>query len=242
MQTLNLILPTCWQELTPNQLRYVYYLLATDKFTFTEIKTYVLFRWANIEVVASDEDGFFVKFEGKPMRLTALQIAEILPFLSWLDRLPTYPVRFAEIDGHKAAAADLQGLSFESYLICDNLYQGYLCTQNQELLGSMAAVLYSAESITLKPEEYISIFYWFAAAKELLARRFSHLFQSVSVNQDTSNLQIKLQESMDAQIRALTKGDITKEESILQMDVWRALTELNAQAVDTEELKRQMKL
>ena len=124
MQTLNLTLPTCWQELTPAQLRYVFYLLATDKFTAEEIKVYVMFRWAHIEVIAPEGDGFFVKHEGKPVRLTSLQIAEVLPFLSWLDRLPTYPVRLPQLCGHSAIAADLSGLSFGDYITCDNLYTG----------------------------------------------------------------------------------------------------------------------
>ena len=47
----------------------------------------------------------------------------------------------------------------------------------------------------------------------------------------------RLQEAMDAQIRALTKGDITKESEILSLDTWRALTELNAQAKEYQELK-----
>ena len=38
---------------------------------------------------------------------------------------------------------------------------------------------------------------------------------------------------MNAQIRALTKGDVTKESEVLALDTWRALTELNAQGVNT---------
>lgn len=38
-------------------------------------------------------------------------------------------------------------------------------------------------------------------------------------------------------IRALTGGDITKEERILKMDTWRALTELDAKARESERLK-----
>lgn len=34
--------------------------------------------------------------------------------------------------------------------------------------------------------------------------------------------------AMNAQIRALTGGDVTKERAVLQMDCWRALTELDA--------------
>ena len=43
---------------------------------------------------------------------------------------------------------------------------------------------------------------------------------------------------MNAQIRALTKGDVTKEKEILAMDCWRALTELDAQAQEYQELQR----
>ena len=45
---------------------------------------------------------------------------------------------------------------------------------------------------------------------------------------------------MDAQIRALTKGDITKEKEILSLDTWRALTELNAQAKEYKQLNTQI--
>ena len=242
MQTINLIMPTCWQELTPAQLRYVFYLISTDQYSPQEAKTLVLFRWAHMEVIAPEGDAYIVKYEGKPLRLTAQQIAEVLPALSWFDRLPTYPVRLPEINGYKAAAADLQGLPFESYIYCDNLYQGFLHTGKRELLGQIAEVLYNVpdgKRFHLQPEELISIFYWFASVKEHFGRRFTHFFHTAPVSGGSPNLQKELQESMDAQIRALTKGDITKEEIVLKMDVWRALTELDAQAADAEEIKRQ---
>ena len=50
-----------------------------------------------------------------------------------------------------------------------------------------------------------------------------------------------LRTAMNAQIRALTGGDITKEAVILQMDCWRALTELDAKAQEAQELRNQLK-
>ena len=44
--------------------------------------------------------------------------------------------------------------------------------------------------------------------------------------------------AMNAQIRALTGGDITKEEAVLSMDTWRALTELDAKAKEVDAFKR----
>ena len=43
---------------------------------------------------------------------------------------------------------------------------------------------------------------------------------------------------MNMQIRALTGGDITKEKEVLKMDCWRALTELDAKALDAIEIKK----
>jgi uncharacterized protein YbjQ (UPF0145 family) len=54
----------------------------------------------------------------------------------------------------------------------------------------------------------------------------------------TPNIGRRLQEAMNAQIRALTKGDITKEKEILALDTWRALTELDAQAREYDEMKK----
>jgi hypothetical protein len=49
----------------------------------------------------------------------------------------------------------------------------------------------------------------------------------------------KLYNAMNMLIRALTKGDITKEKEILAMDTHRALVELSAQAEEYEQLKKQ---
>ena len=46
---------------------------------------------------------------------------------------------------------------------------------------------------------------------------------------------------MNNQIRALTEGDVTKENEILALDTWRALTELDAKAREAEEFKLKTK-
>lgn len=45
---------------------------------------------------------------------------------------------------------------------------------------------------------------------------------------------------MNAQIRALTKGDVTKEAEVFALDTHRALTELNAQAREYKQLNSQL--
>ena len=51
----------------------------------------------------------------------------------------------------------------------------------------------------------------------------------------------RLQTAMDNQIRALTKGDVTKETEVLNTDTLRALTELNAMAREYQDLERESK-
>lgn len=239
MDTINLIVPTCWQELTPKQLRYVYFLLS-EGYDPVTVKTYCLCRWSGLEIIEPYGDGYTVRFAYNLHHITASQVAALIRHLDWLEQLPTVPIRLAVIGGHKAAPYDLAGVEFQNYLYCDNLYQGYLHTQNTDLLQEMASILYDAEGLVCSPEERISIFYWFASVKAYFARKFTHFFTSGRTS-EVGDIQAQLTEQTNSQIRALTKGDITKEKEVLTMDVWRALTELDAQAADYEDMQRQMK-
>lgn len=93
--------------------------------------------------------------------------------------------------------------------------------------------------MAFKPYERISIFYWFAALKDTFSRKFSDFFQPISAATGGNLLGSSapsVEDAMNAQIRALTKGDITKEKEVLALDTHRALTELNAQAREYKEL------
>jgi len=244
MITLNLTLPTCWQELTQTQMRYVFFLL-TQNYSADEVKTFCLCRFGGLKVIERTDNGYRVMYENNPHYITAVQIAEQLPRLAWLDELPLVPLRLAQIGKHNAVAADLSGVPFADYLACDNLYTGYLQTQQNDLLREMAAILYKASDITLTDEEAISVFYWFASLKAYYQRRFRYLFDkatdSGNLLSDTSSTATKLQAAMDNQIRALTKGDVTKEEQVLATDTLRALTELDAMAREYQDLQKEMK-
>ena len=79
--------------------------------------------------------------------------------------------------------------------------------------------------------------------KQLFAQRFPNFFVPAPVDEskeeDEHALYNRLRYARNMQIRALTKGDITKEKEIYGMDTWRALTELDAQAQEYNELKKQ---
>ena len=146
-----------------------------------------------------------------------------------------------------ALPSDLQSVPFEKFIYCDNLYQGYLHTKNDSLIDEMMKVLYDGLNSKILPLERISTFYWFASLKQYFAKTFHHFFQQTAGTDgnllgSAKSIGEQVQEAMNAQIRALTKGDITKEKEVLAMDCWRALTELNAQAKEYQELRAKSKV
>ena len=244
MQTIsiNFILPQDWQELGDKRLRYVYELIAAEH-TTDEIKTICLLRWSGTKVIGRQETGTYLLKKGKLLfEVTPVTLAELLPHLAWLGSLPTAPVRISKINRQQALPADFEGVPCETYIICDNLYQGYLATQDDNLLDELGATLYG-KSMTFKPSERINIFYWFASLKETLSKKYSDFFQPLAGVDDGNLLGSSapsVEDAMNAQIRALTKGDITKEAEVLALDTHRALTELNAQAREYKELNAKM--
>ena len=242
MQTINITVPKGWHELTQKQLRYLYYLIS-EGYSSTAIKTLCLFRWSGRRVLSRKRGQFYLRMGKVEFFVTALQIAEAITTLSWLDDIPPMPVRLERIGWHRAVRADFQGVPFGTFIACENLYQGFLNTQNEDLLRQMATHLYGSRRIRPRKAERTSIFYWFASLKNLLSRTFPHFLQAATADSSanmlgTPDIGRRLQESMNAQIRALTKGDITKEKEILAFDTWRALTELDAQAKSYEELNK----
>ena len=129
----------------------------------------------------------------------------------------------------------------------ENLFQGYLNTQSSELLLQMAQVLYASDDVKLSKAHLVGIFYWIASLKQYFAREFPNFYKPATNTEENllgsgqTDIYRQLRESTNAMIRALTGGDITKEECILKMDTWRALTELDAKAREAEELRKQYK-
>ena len=240
MQTIsiNFIVPQGWHELSDKQLRYVYQLLANE-FATDEVKTLCLLQWSGTKVIGRQDSGAYLLKKGKILfEVTPLTLAELLPHLEWLGSLPTVPVRISKINRQHALPADFSEVPFETFIICDNLYQGYLQTQNDELLDQLGATLYG-KSMIFKPYERINIFYWFAALKDTFSRKYPDFFQPIDAASGGNLLgssASSVEDAMNAQIRALTKGDVTKEAEVLALDTHRALTELNAQAREYKEL------
>ena len=254
----NLTVPTAWTELTEAQLRRVLFCMAT--FPPTEARAYAFVCLTGLTVVrrsirhrTTPEAAPWIlrRADGTTFPLTPGQLLTITDeHMAWMGELPTTPVRLPAIlsraDGRSHAAIDaaLHGLPFGHYLALENLYQSYLPAQNTQALAAMAPYLYPGSTPEApRTEEISGIMLWWAAAKQMLAQAFPHFLRpAVAPEGEATPLSPEdLRRAMDAQIRALTDGDITREQQILDADTWRALTELDAKAADHERLRKQTK-
>lgn len=245
MNKLNVTVPGNWGEMNDKQLYFAYNLIAANM-SGEQIKTYCLFKFGEIKMLCKYGDGYLVKHAKQEYMVNALVITQAIQALNFLEDMPEQPVRISKIKRYKAHDPLLKDMDFQSYLYVENLYQGFLVTQRHDMLNEMGQMLYDSEKLILSQAEKMSVFYWWTALKTYFARQFPHLFkQGADENEnllgENTSISKKMHDSMNNQIRALTKGDITKENEVLKMPTWRALTELDNLAREAEELNRKLK-
>ena len=240
MNALELSLPDSWEELEDEQLHYALGLIAKgEDLTSTAIRC--MMRWGKVNVVCRWGDSFLLEKNGSRGAVDKLKLLNASRMLSWLGEMPQMPIRMNKAGGGVALAADFQGVEFQKYLYVENLYQGYISTQQKSLLQEMAEILYDSENGSFDDAEVMGAFYWWTGLKSLFFKLWNNFF---AYNGNDGNLMgekpigLRMKEAMNAQIRALTGGDITKEKEILKMDTWRALTELDAKAKDYKDMER----
>ena len=247
MKVFNITLPTIWAELTDMQLHMVYSLFARD-LSASEVKTLCLMKWNGLKVLSQLPDKRFLTKRGKEVvPLSTRQIQQATSVLDFLDSFAPMPVRISRIGKYRALPADFEKVPFEQFLYLENLFQGYLNTQSDELLLQMAQVLYASDHVKPDKAHLVGIFYWMASLKQYFAGLFSNFYKPATNSEDNllgsgqPDIYRQLRDTTNAMIRALTGGDITKEERIMKMDTWRALTELDAKAREAEELRKAIK-
>ena len=253
---LHLSCPRSWKEMTQEQLRYALHVIGCGMYSSVEGRTLMLLRFTGIEVKKNTPYGWACCIPvGKPTGtrarrhfffLQSWQVQDMIRQLEYVDSYDDAGVRLESIRGFKAVDVLLRGVPFYFYLYAERYYQLYLKEKKQKFADKMAGALYLSEQIDSKtglqkmPElsldvaETTACIMWFSYVKKAFSRYFPHFFKPVSGASASMNLQAQT----DAQIRALTDGDITKEQQVYNADTWRALTELDAKAREAEEFRK----
>ena len=240
-------IPKGWEELTAEQLRYVIRLLWLYNGHADwqqRVQTAAFVHFADIEVVSHTDQGWLCRERrhGATFLLDPELLPSIMQHVEWMTETERMTVRIEQVEGHKAVDFELQELPFGKYLEAENNFQSYFQSKKESCLVELARILYlvpeGSDAPELREEILMGAFLWFNAAKQLLGQQFPNFLKPASGKQEDIT-QESLIESMRAQIRLLTKGDVTKQKYILEeTDTWTALAELDALAKEAEEIKR----
>ena len=228
--------PKSWQELTPPQLRYILTLQAQGIPSGT-IQVSAFLHFAGLKIYKTEGDSLRLRAGMKVYRVKASDIAMAAMALDFITDPPTYPQLLPELGGKQAKDAELHGVPFAHYLQIENYMQQYLRTKDATLLTPVLALLYEGnlQENDIDDTARYMVLHWYNGLKPFLAATFSDLFRPVA---GAEGEEPDLQEIMLAQIRALTGGDVTKEEQVLNVDTWTALAELNAKAREAKEVNK----
>ena len=255
---INLTAPTSWRALSQEQLRYVLKLLTvyTDK---TEVKTVMFLKFCGIEVLKKTQFGWKCLVPVNGLRqVLYLESWQVQSFIHQFDFINTYEDMDCRLDavcGLVAVDPLVHGVSFDDYLMAEKYYQIYLATKDEEMLANLACWLYidanglhpgeergklrNDNDMVLEPEERLGTFLWYCHVKKVLSGRFSNFFQKVDNGDGDFTISGRqIEEQYNIQLRALTDSEPTKENAVLALDSWRALTELDAKAREALELEK----
>lgn len=243
-KVLNVSLPKSWSELSQSELHGTYRIITAEEDGRDIV--FSLFRlFTGIRILGRENDTFMCRITAKKgrkkirviFRTTPDEMAELLEPLAFVASPGDVPVRLDAWHGATAVNAQLHGVSFSDYLQLENLYQGFISTENVDALHSMAKILYpGVKTKHIDDVLTFGILQWMVQVKSLFHRMWPNFFKPAADGVSSSSML----EIMNAEIRALTGGDVTKEQMIFDTECWRALTELDFKAKEAEDMKRQL--
>ena len=239
--------PKGWKELSQDELRYVLRLLwlYNDHADGQQrMQTAAFMYFCDTEIIRRTDQGWLCRQRGseKVWILAPDLLPSLLQSVEWLTATEQMNVRIEQVGAYKAVDFELQELPFGKYLEAENNFQSYLQSKQEKCLSELMRILYlvpdGSDGPAFAEEELLGAFLWFNASKQLLGRMFPN-FLKPAEGKPEAITQESLIEATRAQIRLLTKGDVTKQRYILEeTDTWTAMAELDALAKEVEEIKR----
>ena len=239
----NVALPTAWEELTQEKLRTVFRLMATGAAgAALTAKAFLIFAGLKPE-----GEDIYRNRAGFLMKIGVRQIAAAAMHLDFLTKMPTAAVRLdrAEDGTPCKTGADFEDATFGEFLHADGLFLMYLNNPeaNADRLSEIAEMLYPGigRAAATSPLMNANIIVWLTGLKHQLTGMYPYLFAAPAAadyEETPEEAAARRRRATLSMIRALTGGDITKENDILQTAAHSALNELNEKAREAKELEK----
>lgn len=245
-EVVDIEVPRKWEDLTQEQLSFFFSMMNMEG-SMEGVITRCFLKWGGVKVVGRNSKLDFLLRKGKQFfALSPVDMWQLMKPLYWLQEIPKSPVIIRKYGRHKAVDPLFKGVPFSVYLSCVAIWTDTMRRGAQDLnpIKELIFHLYGFHPKNVKNEYFGCVVYWMTSIQEYFNRRFPDLF-TPSVSSDGQGSlgasQSNFQESMNAMIRALTKGDILKEKDILAFDTYRALVELDAQAKEARMINESIK-
>lgn len=239
LRELNLCAPSDWEQLNPAQYESVLDALSQAP-NETAGRLIAFCRLAGITIQRAHGAETFIVSGGRSFRINTAEFCHAVSVgTEWMTQPPLAPMRPEKVLGGEALNTEFHYVKFGVFLQAENLWQRICATEEKgdklSLLDDLSDILF--EGITTHSDySRTAAALWWAGLKNHLSRLFCNLYRPAAGEADGDLLGAML-----AQVRALTGGDVTKEEAVLNVDTWTALAELDAKAKEARELKERTK-
>mgnify|MGYP006330523795 FL=1 len=238
----NVALPTAWEELTQEQLLAVFRLMAYGE-SGPALMTQAFLIFAGLKPEGED---IYRNRAGFLMKIGVSQITAAALRLEYLTTVPRAAVRLDHaLDGTPCkTGADFEDATFGEFLHTDGLFLMYLNNPgaNADRLAEIAIMLYPGitYAAAASPLMNANIIVWLTGLKHQLTGMYPYLFAAPAAadyEETPEEAAARRRRATLSMIRALTGGDITKENDILKTAAHSALNELNEKAREAKELE-----
>ncbi|MDE5774589.1 MAG: hypothetical protein K2H86_09075 [Muribaculaceae bacterium] len=238
-------IPSGWGNLSDLEAMIACGLLSREDIEVGCVPAYALIALSGIRVLGSTAGGYLVMdASGTRSVISSEALAMISRRMQWITEVPSNPWRPKRLAGVATIPADLSTVTLADWIAIDSAYAGASYTRRLSMLERAGSILSPGKKRDYSLAELMAVLLWISSVKDYLQYEFPDLFEAAPPADgcDTGeDLRHRLMGAINAQIRALTKGDITKEEQVLSMPLYRAFAELNAQAREYDEIKRMRK-
>lgn len=209
----------------------------------TSLMTQAFLIFAGLEPEGED---IYRNYAGFLFKIGVNQITAAALHLEYLTTPPTAAVRLDRSeDGTPCkTGADFEDATFGEFLHADGLFLMYLNNPgaNADRLAEIAILLYPGitDAAAASPLMNANIIIWLSGLKKQLAGMYPYLFAAPAAGYEETpeETAARSRRATLSMIRALTGGDITKENDILQTAAHSALNELNEKAREAKELEK----
>lgn len=241
-EPLKVSVPRSWAELSMKQFIDICNLFNSEIFA-SSFDAILFLKLAKLKFIGRvGQDDIMLEY-GSKLYVIGADVLGVAPdHISWVhDVADLFDLKLHVKGIHKSAVdLKLESFSLAQFIAADSFYSGFIATQKPAIADRLVKMLWPGKK-NIKGRDRSAAVIWFSALKKYLKSRFPDLYSDPDKSDIFSSVTASpaaVREQVDAMIRALTKGDITLEERVLEAPMYRALTELDLLAKEYKELKK----